>query len=52
MHYPRILEETPKKTTNSLIASNLPNIQTMYSKTSIHRFRQGSENVTMDPGKQ
>jgi hypothetical protein len=27
-------------------------IDNIYSETSIHRFRQGSEKETMDPGKQ
>jgi hypothetical protein len=27
-------------------------LRCLYSETSIHRFRQGSEKETMDPGKQ
>jgi hypothetical protein len=30
----------------------ITNIKNMYSETSIHRFRRGSEKETMDPGKQ
>jgi hypothetical protein len=31
---------------------NIFNIKMLYSETSIHRFRWGSEKETMDPGKQ
>jgi hypothetical protein len=34
-----------------LLENDLPRFQ-IYSETSIHRFRQGSEKETMDPGKQ